>query len=121
MVKISSKALSSLAFINFFPRNGAGATCPVANRPASSSAILSGGNTKSTHCDAMAFLGIAGYFADALARLQPLADDGLVRIGSDRIVVTPRGRLLLRNIAMCFDRYLEQPATVATPRFSRAI
>jgi len=63
----------------------------------------------------------AGYFADALARLQPLVDDGLVRIEPDRIVVTPRGRLLLRNIAMCFDRYLDQPATVATPRFSRAI
>jgi oxygen-independent coproporphyrinogen III oxidase len=33
--------------------------------------------------------------------------------------VTARGRLLLRNIAMCFDHYLQQPAE--TPRFSRAI
>jgi len=61
------------------------------------------------------------YFADALGRLQPLAEDGLVRVEPDRIAVTSRGRLLLRNIAMCFDRYLEQPGTVATPRFSRAI
>jgi oxygen-independent coproporphyrinogen-3 oxidase len=59
------------------------------------------------------------YFADALDRLAPLAADGLVRIGPERIDVTSRGRLLLRNIAMCFDRYLWQPA--AQPRFSRAI
>jgi oxygen-independent coproporphyrinogen-3 oxidase len=61
------------------------------------------------------------YFADALEKLQPLAGDGLVRLEADRIVVTSRGRLLLRNIAMCFDRYLDQPAPVAAPRFSRAI
>jgi len=61
------------------------------------------------------------YFADALDKLQPLVEDGLVRVNRDRIAVTARGRLLLRNIAMCFDRYLDQPAVVATPRFSRAI
>ena len=61
------------------------------------------------------------YFADALERLQPLAADGLVRFEPGRITVTSQGRLLLRNIAMCFDRYLDQPATVATSRFSRAI
>ena len=63
----------------------------------------------------------AAYFADALAKLQPLAEDGLVRIEADRITVTSRGRMLLRNIAMCFDRYLDQPVTDARPRFSRAI
>lgn len=61
------------------------------------------------------------YFAVALERLRPLAEDGLVRIEAQRIAVTSRGRLLLRNIAMCFDHYLDQPAAVATPRFSRAI
>jgi len=66
-------------------------------------------------------IAFAAYFADALDRLHPLAEDGLVRIEFDRIVVTPRGRLLLRNIAMCFDRYLEQPSALASPRFSRAI
>ena len=63
----------------------------------------------------------AEYFALALDRLAPLAEDGLVRVEEQRIVVTSRGRLLLRNIAMCFDHYLDQPATVTTPRFSRAI
>jgi len=61
------------------------------------------------------------YFASAIDKLQPLAQDGLVRVEKDRIAVTSRGRLLLRNIAMCFDRYLDQPATVTAPRFSRAI
>ncbi|KGQ18802.1 Oxygen-independent coproporphyrinogen III oxidase [Lysobacter dokdonensis DS-58] len=61
------------------------------------------------------------YFGDALARLTPLVEDGLVRIERHRIAVTARGRLLLRNVAMCFDRYLDAPADVATPRFSRAI
>ena len=63
----------------------------------------------------------AEYFAVALDRLAPLAEDGLVRVEEQRIAVTSRGRLLLRNIAMCFDHYLDQPATIATPRFSRAI
>jgi oxygen-independent coproporphyrinogen-3 oxidase len=63
----------------------------------------------------------AEYFDASLDRLLPLVEDGLVRIEVDRIVVTARGRLLLRNIAMCFDRYLEQPATVETPRFSRTV
>ncbi|MDO5505823.1 MAG: oxygen-independent coproporphyrinogen III oxidase [Pseudoxanthomonas suwonensis] len=60
------------------------------------------------------------YFADALRQLQPLQQDGLVRVEDQRIVATPRGRLLLRNIAMCFDRYLE-PQEEITPRYSRAI
>ena len=62
------------------------------------------------------------YFADALDRLHPLVEDGLVRVEQDRITATSRGRLLLRNIAMCFDRYLNQPtAEPAAPRYSRAI
>ncbi|MBS0214512.1 MAG: oxygen-independent coproporphyrinogen III oxidase [Proteobacteria bacterium] len=61
------------------------------------------------------------YFADALQRLEPLERDGLVRVEPGRITVTSHGRLLLRNIAMCFDRYLDQAAQVATPRFSRTV
>ena len=67
-------------------------------------------------------IGFAEYFADDLQRLWPLADDGLVEVGPDAIRATPRGRLLLRNIAMCFDRYLDQTSVIdARPRFSRAI
>ena len=63
----------------------------------------------------------AAYFADALDQLQPLVADGLVRIEPDRIASTTQGRLLLRNIAMCFDRYLTPPQEGVAPRFSRAI
>jgi oxygen-independent coproporphyrinogen-3 oxidase len=58
------------------------------------------------------------YFADALAGLRPLADDGLVNIAADKISVTPTGRLFLRNIGMCFDRYLKEAAS-DKPRYSR--
>jgi oxygen-independent coproporphyrinogen-3 oxidase len=60
----------------------------------------------------------AAYFADALKDLRPLADDGLVRLDGARIEVTPVGRLFLRNIGMCFDRYLKEAAT-DKPRYSR--
>lgn len=61
------------------------------------------------------------YFAPDIERLRPLEADGLVRIGRDHIRATSRGRMLLRNIAMCFDAYLQQPPVTASPRFSRAI
>src|SRR5690606_1428755 len=63
----------------------------------------------------------AAYFAEALDQLQPLVADGLVRIEPDRIAATTQGRLLLRNIAMCFDRYLTPPQQGDAPGVSRAI
>jgi len=64
------------------------------------------------------------YFAEALARLAPLAEDGLVEVGPHRIAATSRGRLLLRIIAMCFDNHLDSTsatAPAARPRYSRVI
>jgi oxygen-independent coproporphyrinogen-3 oxidase len=63
------------------------------------------------------------YFSDSLARLHGPIDDGLVKADRQKITATSRGRLLLRIIAMCFDRYLDQtPAPDAVkPRFSRVI
>jgi oxygen-independent coproporphyrinogen III oxidase len=62
------------------------------------------------------------YFAESLARLLPLAADGLVTFDGSRIVATSRGRLMLRIIAMCFDRYLATPSVSQTqPRHSRAL
>jgi oxygen-independent coproporphyrinogen-3 oxidase len=46
------------------------------------------------------------YFGAELASLAPLASDGLVVIDDRTITVTPRGRLLVRAIAMRFDRRL---------------
>lgn len=60
----------------------------------------------------------AEYFADALTELRPLAEDGLVTIEADRIAVTPTGRLFLRNIGMCFDRYLKESSS-DQPRYSQ--
>jgi oxygen-independent coproporphyrinogen III oxidase len=62
------------------------------------------------------------YFAESLARLLPLAADGLVTFDGSRIVATSRGRLMLRIIAMCFDRYLATSSVSETqPRHSRAL
>lgn len=58
------------------------------------------------------------YFADALDELQPLAADGLVEIDAGCVRVTAMGRLFLRNIGMCFDRYLKQESS-EKPRYSR--
>jgi oxygen-independent coproporphyrinogen-3 oxidase len=61
------------------------------------------------------------YFAAAVERLQPLIGDGVVRVGASEIIATARGRLLLRVIAMCFDRYLEPQQPHAGGRFSKVI
>jgi len=46
------------------------------------------------------------YFADALPKLAPMQDDGLLESDGKGIRVLPRGRLLIRNICMAFDAYL---------------
>lgn len=50
------------------------------------------------------------YFAASLALLRPLEEDGLVVVTPETIAVTETGRLLLRNIAMCFDAYIDTMA-----------
>jgi oxygen-independent coproporphyrinogen-3 oxidase len=59
------------------------------------------------------------YFADELEELAPLVEDGLIEVDDAAIHIQPKGRLLLRNIAMKFDRHLRQMQE--TNRFSRAI
>jgi len=59
------------------------------------------------------------YFAEDLKLLAPLAKDGLVDVDEKGIQVTPKGRLLIRNICMCFDAYLRQKARMQ--QFSRVI
>lgn len=51
-------------------------------------------------------IAFADYFAQELAALADLEADGLVTVTPDSIAVTPKGRLLIRNICMVFDRYL---------------
>ena len=59
------------------------------------------------------------YFPAELERLGPLAEDELVEIDEEGIYILPKGRLLLRNIAMTFDRYFG--GLRENDRFSRAI
>ena len=61
------------------------------------------------------------YFGEEMTELAagPLAD-GLVKADGSALVVTPAGRLLLRNIAMVFDRHLRQRRT-EQPVFSRTV
>lgn len=59
------------------------------------------------------------YFAEDLTLLAPLAKDGLVEVNAQGIQVTGKGRLLIRNICMCFDTYLRQKARMQ--QFSRVI
>lgn len=59
------------------------------------------------------------YFGDALKKLVNLERDGLVNINNKKISITEKGRLFLRNIAMCFDRYLNQEK--ADRKFSKTV
>ena len=61
----------------------------------------------------------ATYFAKEIEHLQPLADDGLIELDQAGVVITQKGRLLLRSIAMVFDRYIDQAEN--DNRFSKAI
>jgi len=59
------------------------------------------------------------YFAAELAEMRRLAEEGLVELSPEWIVVTPKGRLLVRVICMAFDRYLRERQTRAA--YSRVI
>lgn len=59
------------------------------------------------------------YFARELEELRALAGDGLLQLDDEWINVTPRGRMLIRNVCMVFDRYLQRERE--TMRYSRVI
>ena len=59
------------------------------------------------------------YFSAEIKRLAPLAEDDLITVDEAGIRITPKGRLLLRNIAMTFDRYIGNEEN--SDRFSKAI
>jgi oxygen-independent coproporphyrinogen-3 oxidase len=59
------------------------------------------------------------YFATELRELEALASSGLLSFDGPWITVTPKGRMLIRNICMVFDKYLRHDAE--TRRYSRVI
>ncbi len=50
------------------------------------------------------------YFNDALDRLQPFADEALITMNEEEIACSETGTLLIRNIAMEFDAYMNKHA-----------
>ena len=64
-------------------------------------------------------LKFADYFAQELNELAAMAQDGLLGLDAEGLVVTPRGRFLIRNICMVFDVSLR--AANAQTRFSKVI
>ncbi|RMG30780.1 MAG: oxygen-independent coproporphyrinogen III oxidase [Methanobacteriota archaeon] len=61
------------------------------------------------------------YFADVYDKLSPFVEDGLVSFHPEGIVVHEAGRLVIRNIAMAFDAYLEQDEKQGQPIYSRTV
>ncbi|MBU2444893.1 MAG: oxygen-independent coproporphyrinogen III oxidase [Bacteroidetes bacterium] len=59
------------------------------------------------------------YFNWGLKNLEKMVDDDLLVINSDSIQVTEMGRLLIRNIAMIFDGYIERHEDKA--KYSRTV
>lgn len=58
------------------------------------------------------------YFTQALELLKNHQKDGLIDIGSDKIIVTEKGQAMLRNICMTFDAYLNSNTQA---RYSNAL
>ena len=59
------------------------------------------------------------YFYNEMLELEILEQDGLVNIDSDKVIVTEHGRLLIRNICMVFDKYLNGTQLEST--FSKVV
>lgn len=60
------------------------------------------------------------YFAESLPKLEEFIADGLLAETNDKYVITGMGRLLVRNIAMCFDAYSQKVQT-NKPMYSRTV
>ncbi|MGO9480209.1 MAG: coproporphyrinogen III oxidase, partial [Candidatus Kryptoniota bacterium] len=60
------------------------------------------------------------YFADASRKFEEFVRDDLLELTGDKIIVKNAGRLVIRNIAMTFDAYLERMMK-EKPIFSRTV
>jgi oxygen-independent coproporphyrinogen III oxidase len=65
-------------------------------------------------------IGFDEYFAASLTKLSDYIDDGFIKRENGKFFVTPNGRLIIRNIAMCFDAYIDR-LTKDKPIFSRTV
>lgn len=60
------------------------------------------------------------YFKNALIKLKPFEEEGLVSFSNRKIEVAEFGKLVIRNIAMCFDAYMDL-LQGSKPVFSRTV
>ncbi len=60
------------------------------------------------------------YFANAFPKFEEFVNDGLLELADHKIIVKGMGRLVIRNIAMAFDAYLEKMMK-EKPIFSRTV
>ena len=65
-------------------------------------------------------IGFDEYFASAIAKLDVFEREGLVKNDAEKISVLGSGILIIRNIAMCFDAYLEKMMK-EKPVFSKTV
>ena len=63
------------------------------------------------------------YFEAEMPKLREFEADGLLALNGGAVTVTQKGRLLIRNVAMAFDKYLGKPNHMALQRmqYSRTI
>lgn len=59
------------------------------------------------------------YFVSELEELQRIEEIGLISISADGFTVSNKGRFLIRNVAMIFDKYLQKKRDLA--RYSKVI
>ena len=59
------------------------------------------------------------YFKWGIKNLQEMVDDGLITLTNNKITVSEMGRLLIRNVAINFDGFIERQQDTA--RYSRTV
>ncbi len=64
-------------------------------------------------------LDFGSYFSEELNRLEELAREGVIEMTSQGFRATPLGKILVRDIASCFDAYLKKKSQ--KPAFSKII
>jgi oxygen-independent coproporphyrinogen-3 oxidase len=60
------------------------------------------------------------YFSESITDLEPFVNEGIVVNSKEKILIQGMGRLVLRNIAMCFDAYIKKMVK-EKPIFSRTV
>jgi oxygen-independent coproporphyrinogen-3 oxidase len=84
--------------------------------------ILCHGELRAAEFEAEFGGGFRERFARELGSLAPAIADGLLRLEPDgSLLLTPLGRLLVRNVAMAFDAYLPEQQRAGRPIFSRTV